>query len=100
VSPLTIVLEDGFDGDHVVVRTDGLVARDLPDVRTRTQISRAEEFTVEAPGGRVTIDVDVPDRATSSRVTVHTADAARVAFSIGSDGVLRHRVDREAWGDA
>lgn len=46
---LEIALEEGFDGEPVVVAIDGEVVLDEPAVRTRQQIGLAASIVVDAP---------------------------------------------------
>ncbi|MER6155642.1 hypothetical protein ABT147_08865 [Streptomyces sp. NPDC001868] len=56
---LTIALEEGFTGQHVVVVVDGDVVLDDPEVRTRLQIGLARSVPVPLSEGDHAIGVRV-----------------------------------------
>jgi hypothetical protein len=70
---LHVVLEDGFEGDTVVIRADGRELFREDEVTTRTQISHAGDAEVEVPEGLVTLEVEVPTQGVSDRVEVDAA---------------------------
>ena len=58
----TITLEDGFEGDRVVVRIGDDVVIDEPHVRTDQRIGLAYAIDVRRPDGAIAVGVDVPAR--------------------------------------
>ncbi|MFM9551808.1 MULTISPECIES: hypothetical protein [Streptomyces] len=84
---LTIALEEGFEGQHVVVVVDGEVVLDDPGVRTRLQIGLARSVPVRLPEGDHTIGVRV-DGVERLSVRVDTGAVRWVAISRAADGVL------------
>lgn len=79
---LHLVLEDGFEGDTVVIRADGRELFREDDVTTRTQISHAGDAQVEVPEGLVTLEVEVPTQGVSDRVEVDAAATPVVGLSL------------------
>jgi hypothetical protein len=82
VSRIQLVLQDGFEGDTVVVRADGRELLHWDDVTTRTQISHAGDTEVDVPEGRVTLEVDVPTQGVSDRVEIDAASTPVVGLSV------------------
>lgn len=59
---INVALQDGFDGDTVVIRVDGVEAYRGERVTTRTQISHAADMQLDVPDGSFTLEVEVPTR--------------------------------------
>lgn len=88
MSELTIALEEGFRGQHVVVAVDGDVVLDDPDVRTRLQIGLARSVRVHLTEGDHSIGVQVGG-AERLNTRVDTGVTRSVRISLGADGSLR-----------
>ncbi|MGY1607544.1 MULTISPECIES: hypothetical protein [unclassified Geodermatophilus] len=86
---LSIALEEGFEGDSVVVEVDGRRVLEQEEVRTRVQIGLADTVEVPADDG---VDVDVEVRLTSrpavGRLRAHVADRLYVGVSVHGDAVV------------
>jgi len=65
-----IDLQEGFEGDAVVICLDGQEVFRKADVRTRYQISRAEGIEIEAPPGRHAVEVSLPDKGIKQEIAV------------------------------
>ncbi|RFU21930.1 hypothetical protein D0Z06_07270 [Geodermatophilus marinus] len=86
---LDIALEEGFEGDSVVVEVDGRRVFERDGVRTRMQIGLAD--TVEVPagdGGDVDVEVRLPSRPVTGRLRVHVTDRLHVGVSVHGDAVV------------
>ena len=59
---INVALQDGFDGDTVVIRVDGAEAYRREQVTTRTQISHAADTQLDVPDGPFELEVDIPTR--------------------------------------
>ncbi|MBO0651368.1 hypothetical protein J1792_00680 [Streptomyces triculaminicus] len=76
---LKIALEEGFDGQHVVVSVDGEVALDEPALRTRLQTGYARLLEIPASGGTRALEVSVDGvRRLSKDVDTESVGAVRV----------------------
>jgi len=99
VANLHVALQDGFDGDTVVVRVDGRTVYRRVGVRTLTQISRADAFDVEIDGP-VSVEISLPDRALSTVVSVpERPEGAYLGVSVLHDALV-HRLSAEPFGYA
>lgn len=96
---LCVDLQDGFDGDDVVVRVAGREVYRNPDVHTLTVISRADSFTANVPAGSVTVEVEVPSRHLQHQVVLDSARTPYLGVSL-SGSTLTHRVASEPFGYA
>lgn len=79
---LNVALRDGFDGDTVVLRVDGVIAYSGEDVTTRTQISHAAATQLEVPDGPFTLDVEVPTRGVQEILRLDPRINPNVALSL------------------
>jgi hypothetical protein len=84
---LTIALEEGFQGQHIVVVVDGDVVLDDPDVRTRQQIGLSRSIPVHLTEGDHSIGVRV-DGDERLNMHVDTGVIRAVRISRASDGSL------------
>jgi hypothetical protein len=90
---LTVVLEEGFDGDEVAVRVGDEVVFSSDRVTTRPQIGVAERFTVDVPPGPVALTVEVASRRLDADVPVDARDGTHVGISIAGDQVVHRTAD-------
>ena len=96
---LCIDLQDGFDGDAVVVSVAGKEVYRNPDVRTLTVIGRADSFTAEVPAGPVTLDVEVPSRHLQHQFGLDVDRTTYLGISI-SGTTVTYRVADVPFGSA
>jgi hypothetical protein len=82
-----LALEDGFDGDTVVLRIGDAEVYRGERVTTRTQISRAAEVQLDAPDGAFALEVEVPTQRVHANVLVDPHSQTNVALSL-RDGRL------------
>lgn len=82
-----LALQDGFDGDDVVLRVAGSEAYRGEDVTTRTQISHAADMKLEVPDQPFTLEVDVPTRAVRESLQIDPHAHSNVTISL-RDGQL------------
>jgi hypothetical protein len=79
---INVALQDGFDGDTVVIRVDGETAFRGEGVTTRTQISHADDMQLDVPNGAFTLDVDVPTRGVQETFQLDPHTHPNVALSL------------------
>lgn len=59
---VSVALQDGFEGDHVIVRINGEAVLDAPNVRTDQRIGLASAVDVAVGEDASELVVEVPDR--------------------------------------
>lgn len=91
---LTIALEEGFEGTHVVLHVNGVRQLDDANVTTRPQIGLARTMTVDVSDGPVQVDIELPERALARRIELEAGTGSHLGLSI-SDGNLTHRISEE-----
>lgn len=84
---INVALQDGFEGDDVLIRVDGDEAFRGEDVTTRTQISHAADAQLEVPDGPFTLEVDVPTQEVRETFQLDPRSQPNVAISL-RDGQL------------
>jgi len=82
-----VALQDGFDGDTVVLRVDGAEAYRGEGVTTRTQISHAMDTRVDVPDGPFALEVEVPTRGVRETLRLDPHVHPNLALSL-IDGKL------------
>lgn len=83
-----IDLQEGFDGDAVVVCLDGQEVFRKADVRTRYQISRAEGIEIEAAPGRHTVEVSLPDKGIKQETVIDLEVTPFLGVSLERGGLV------------
>jgi hypothetical protein len=79
---INVALQDGFDGDTVVIRVDGVEAYRRDQVTTRTQISRADDMQLDVPDGPFELEVEVSTRGVDTRLRIDPHTQPNVALSL------------------
>jgi len=97
MASLHIALEEGFEGDVVVVRVNGSEVYDNQDVKTRLQIGLADSFDTSVGRGKAQIEIAVPTRKLTEKVSVDVDDRIFLGASLQGDSI-RCRVSKEPFG--
>jgi hypothetical protein len=83
-----LALQDGFDGDDVVLHVAGSEAYRGENVTTRTQISHAADMQLEVPDHPFTLEVDVPTRGVRESLEIDPRAHANVTLSLRDGRVV------------
>jgi hypothetical protein len=84
---INVALQDGFDGDEVLLRVDGAEAFRADGVTTRTQISHAADTQLDVPDRPFTLEVEVPTQDVRDSLRLDPHAQPNVALSL-IDGQL------------
>lgn len=95
-----VALEEGFEGDTVVVEVNGRQVFERDGVITRTQIGLAELFDVAVDEHDAVVEVQVPARGVTGSITHPVVDRLYMGVSVQqgdivfrtSEGALRVRL--------
>jgi hypothetical protein len=79
---INVALQDGFDGDTVVIRVDGAEAYRGDQVTTRTQISHAADTQLDVPDGPFELEVEVGTQGLQQRFQIDPQAQPNVALSV------------------
>ena len=92
LSQVHVGLHDGFAGDEVIVVVNGQEVYHNDDVKTRTQISRADELVVTVEEKSTTVNVTLPRRGISKDFQLDSSEPVWLGVSVTSDDRLEGRV--------
>jgi hypothetical protein len=80
---LTLDLQDGFNGDDVIVRVNGEEVQRRSGVRTKRTLGLAQTLDLTVPEGPLTVEVDVPTQGVrGSTVVQHPQLGASVVGNV------------------
>ena len=94
MADLRIALQDGFDGDTVVVKVNGKEVFKQQHIKTKRQIGKAASFEVEVEGGSAKVEVSLPLKNLSEIISVKVSGEAYLGISVVEDKI-EHRVSSE-----
>jgi hypothetical protein len=81
VIPLTLDLQEGFEGDQVVIAIDGHEQFRKSGIRTRLQIGLAERVRLDVEPGQHILNVSLPGRNTQGERRFDAASEPILAVS-------------------
>lgn len=94
MTALRIALQDGFEGDHVVVKVNGKEVFKQESVKTKRQIGKATSFEVEVEEGSATVEVALPLKNLSETLAFKVSGEVYLGVSI-AEGKIEHRVSSQ-----
>lgn len=92
--PVRIALQDGFEGDTVIVKVNGKEVFKQENVKTKRQIGKAASFEVEVEEGPVNVLVSLPLKNLSETIVFKVSDKVFLGVSIAEDKI-EHKVSSE-----
>jgi hypothetical protein len=95
---LHVALQEGFGGEPVVVSLNDRELFRKDDVRTRTQIGRADSFELTVPNGDARIDVTA--RGTTTPIPLSLSADLYIGVSVTPEGTIVHKQSTEPFGYA
>jgi hypothetical protein len=93
-----IDLQEGFEGDTVLIRVNGEEVFRRPVVKTRLQIGLADSIQLELPAGLVNIEVALPLRKLSESKALQVSAAVYLGVSVTREGKISYRISKEPFG--
>jgi hypothetical protein len=93
---LHVALQEGFGGEPVAVSVNDRELFRKDDVRTRTQIGRADSFELTVPAGDARIGVTA--RGTTTQIPVSLSADLYVGVSLTPEGTIVHKQSTEPFG--
>jgi hypothetical protein len=85
---VSLALEEGFEGDTVIVKVNGRQVFERNGVSTRTQIGLAESFDVPVDEHDAVVEVQVPTRGASGSITHPVGDRLHVGVSVQQGDIV------------
>ena len=92
--PVRIALQDGFEGDTVVVKVNGKEVFKQENVKTKSQIGKAASFEVDVEQGPVNFQVCLPLKNLSETIVFKVSDKVFLGVSI-EENKIEHIVSSE-----
>jgi hypothetical protein len=97
---LQIALQDGFEGDAVVVQVNGETVLDQTGVRTQHQVGAAAFVEKEVPAGAIQLRILLPERRVDETLALRVAGDTFVGLSVTPAGPIEHRISSIPFGYA
>ena len=98
LASLVLAFEDGFLNDTIVIRINGKQVYLKQNVTTKRVLGLASSTDIkDIQEGIVTIDIEVPSRNISKRLSLEISHTLYLAISI-QDSKLVHRISDEPLG--
>ena len=94
---LSIALQEGFDGDHVVVRLGAEEVFNHPDLTTDVRIGLATSLEVAVEEYPTPVEVEVPSQNLRGQTTVEAGGPLHLGVSV-ADGEVRFRWSEQPFG--
>jgi hypothetical protein len=88
---LHVDLQEGFDGNSIVVRINGNEAWRNDGVKTRHQIGLADSFSTTVPTGIVEVVIEQPDKHLSHTISLNVEGPTYVGVERNEDGRMTHK---------
>lgn len=82
MAKLGIDLQDGFEGDEVIVKIDGEERFRRSDVTTKRVLGLAANAKFEVPDGAVSVEICVPNRGIETRLELDVSGDTYVGVSL------------------
>ena len=92
--PILIALQNGFEGDTVIVKVNGKEEFKQDNVKTKRQIGKAASFEVNVEEGPANIKVSLPLKNLSETIVFKVSDKVFLGISIEEDKI-EHMVSSE-----
>lgn len=84
---LGIHLQDGFNGDVIVVKVNGEERLYREGVRTKRVLGLAEHVELDVEDGPLSVEVSVPNRGLEKCVELEASGEAHVGVSLSGDEI-------------
>ena len=89
-----IALQDGFEGDTVVVKVNGKEVFKQENVKTKRQIGKAASVEVEVEEGSANVEISLPLKNLSETIAVKVSGEVYLGVSVVENKV-EHKVSSE-----
>lgn len=97
MATLDIHLQEGFEGEEVVVRVDGEERLRRDAVRTRRALALAEHVSFDVDAGPRIVEVSIPTKSIEKRLEVEVRDRLYIGLGLAGDE-LRVRIRDKPFG--
>lgn len=91
---IRIALQDGFEGDTVVIKVNGKEVFNQESVKTKRQIGKAAAFEFEVDEGPTSVEVSLPLRNLSETIALKVSGEVYLGISV-IENRIEHRVSSD-----
>ncbi len=88
---LQLDLQEGFDGNTIVILIDGQESWRKKGVQTKYQIGLADSFSTRVPTGTVKITIEQPDMHQTHNISLPLDGPTYVGIVRSEDGCITHK---------
>ena len=97
MAQLQVALQEGFEGETVVIRVAGREVFRKDNVTTKLQIGFAESFEMNVEEGSVNLEIALPAKALSKAIDLQAKNTIYVGVSIIA-GQVAYRISQDPFG--
>jgi hypothetical protein len=95
MTTLCIALQDGFEGELVVVKVDGKEVFKHDHVKTKHQIGKAASFEVDVKEGPARVEVSLPLKGLAKIIDLKVSGDVFLGVSLTENNKIKHNVSSE-----
>jgi membrane-associated protease RseP (regulator of RpoE activity) len=95
MSTLCVALQDGFEGDEVVVKVNGKEVFKQDSVKTKRQIGKAASFEVKVADGPAQVEVSLPLKDLLETIALKVSGETYLGVSVSENNKIKHKVSSE-----
>lgn len=97
MAQLHVALQEGFEGETVVIRVAGKEVFRKDSVTTKLQIGFAESFEMNVEEGPVNLEIALPSKALSKAIDLQVTNTIYVGVSVIA-GQVEYRISQDQFG--
>lgn len=84
---LKLDLQDGFEGDLVIVKVNGSEVLRNENVNTSLTLGYAYSFEMDIPEGKINIEVSLPQKNISGKISIEISGPVFMGISVQDDRI-------------
>ncbi len=88
---LKLDLQDGFEGDLVIVKVNSSEVFRKENVKTRLTVGYALSFEVDIPAGNINIEVSLPQKGIHGKISIEASGQVFMGISVQDNKIIFKR---------
>ncbi len=88
---LKLDLQDGFEGDLVIVKVNSSEVFRKENVKTRLTVGYALSFEVDIPAGNINIEVSLPQKGIHGEISIEASGQVFMGISVQDNKIIFKR---------
>lgn len=88
---LKLDLQDGFEGDLVIIKVNGSEVFRKENVKTRLTVGYALSFEVDIPAGNTNIEVSLPQKGINGEISIEASGPVFMGISVQDNEIIFRR---------